>query len=127
MTQTNAPHPFEVRRDTALKLLKSTGIRTSNDLPPFVRFLWWLGFKVPSPHFAGFLATALATGVWFTLAWGTAMWLIIWRTQQLSMLASAVTAVVAGGLFGLAMAGYYAYGRRKHRLPAWKDLSRKME
>lgn len=47
------------------------------------------------------------------------------REPDVSFGCLAEAAVSAGILFGLAMAGYYAYGRKKYNLPRWQDLERK--
>jgi hypothetical protein len=39
----------------------------------------------------------------------------------MTIAATVATALLAGVLFGLAMAGYYRYFARKHRLPDWSD------
>lgn len=113
---------FEARKAKALALLKATGIREGNYLPPAVRVLWRLGVRVPPPHFAGFAGTALAFGSFFALSWGAAMWWWLWRDSGMSLQVAAIGAALAGLLFGLAMASYYALGRRKHRLPTWSKL-----
>lgn len=110
------------RRTRALQLLRQTGILRSNYEPPLLRLLWRLGINAPPPHFAGFLPTALATGLSFGLFWSVSMWLLVWPELSRSLSSLALVSACAGVLFGLTMASYYAYGRRKHRLPRWKDL-----
>ena len=110
------------KRETALKLLAATGIWRSNYAPPITRLMWRFGFNVPPPHFARFGSVALIAGVYFAVAWGLLMWLVTWSQQQQSMYISVVSACAAGLFFGLAMAGYYAYGRRKYKLPSWDSL-----
>lgn len=113
---------FEFRREAALDLLKSTGIRRSNYLPPAIRLLWRIGVQVPPPHFVGFMSTLLVSGAAFATLWGLLMWLFLWRNQDMRLVAAASASGAAGILFGLLMAMYYAYGRRKHHLPSWSSL-----
>lgn len=122
MTQANNLDTFEIQRAAALKLLEATGMRAGNYSPPAVRLFWRLGFKVPPPHFASFTAMALFNGTWFAVAWGSTMWLFVWRSQGMLLGAAAVGAAIAGAFFGLVMAGYYAHGRKKYQLPTWESL-----
>ncbi len=110
------------RRLAALALLAATGMRPSNYSPPLFRFLWWLGLDVPPPHFASFWSNALGTGLFFGPVWGAAMWVLF--SLQVNVPLQTLVLVVggAGGSFGLVMAAYYAYGRRKYALPAWREL-----
>src|SRR5215212_6246828 len=103
---------FEQKLTAALGLLASTGMWRSNYAPPFHRLLWKLGAKTPPPHFLGFTANFVSTGVWFGAAWGLLMWFIVWSRQGMSPYAAFVTALFAGVFFGVCMAGYYRYGAR---------------
>lgn len=109
------------KRDAALAIMARTGIWESNYYPPIVRLLWRAGFRIPLPHFISFGSVAMASGLFFGTAWGGLMVLALWNTQ--SMLVPALLAALGAGLcFGLSMATYYAYGRRKHQLPLWHEL-----
>lgn len=105
------------KRAAALALLAQTGIWRSNYEPPLLRLLWRLGFDVPLPHLMSFWKNALSTGSYFCIAWGLIMW-----SQGSTGAGLLVGAVVAGLLFGISMASYYAYGKRKHQLPSWHEL-----
>jgi hypothetical protein len=117
---------FEARRVEALRLLKATGIRPSNYLPRVTQWLWRWGYAVRPPHFVPFGTMWLAGGGCFAVAWG--LWMgLIWGwvippVVPLHLLGLGVGAVFVGFFVGLFMASYYAYGRRKHALPAWDDL-----
>ena len=113
---------FEACRAKALALLKATGMWASNYEPPILRGLWKLGFKIPPPHFVPFWKTTLFASLWFGGAWGVVMWLTVWSRQGVVLGAALVAAAAAGLCFGLFMSLYYAYGRRKHRLPDWSSL-----
>lgn len=118
-----SPMATHQRREAALKLLAATGMRRSNYEPPILRLLWRLGFiNVPPPHFAPFWACALLSGVYFCFIWGVLMWFLTWSRQGMSGSGALAASAFAGFLFGLSMAGYYAYSRRKHGLPPWQEL-----
>lgn len=114
---------LEAQRAAALALLATTGMRQSNYLPPAVLLLWRLGINVPLPHFARFVPTVLTVGGAFAVGWGLIMWLVLWRSQSASFAAVALQSGGAGLVFGLVMATYYAYGRRKYRLPPWDSFA----
>lgn len=117
---------FEQRKARALELLSKTGMAHSHYAPPLVRLLWKAGVQVPPPHFQSFLRTTLGAGLWFGTCWGLFMWVFFGlradAATTLSPFAALVGACVAGGLFGIAMASFYARERRKHQLPAWTAL-----
>jgi len=113
---------FEARRDAALKLLATTGIREFNYCPPLLHLLWRLGVQVPPPHFAGFGGVAAVSGVLFAAIWGSAMWLLMWSSGGMSLVAAFGTAALGGALFGVCMSSYYAFGRKLHQLPDWLSL-----
>ena len=114
------PNP---NRALALQLLAKTGIWRSSYEPPLLRLLWRLGVNAPPPHFANFGSTALFMGAGFGVLWGGLMWVISWSRTGVPSSTAALSSTFAGALFGLSMASYYAYGRRKHKLPTWRELS----
>lgn len=109
------------KRDAALAIMARTGIWESNYYPPILRLLWRMGVHLPLPHFVSFGRVALVSGGFFGPAWGALMWFAIWRHQMQPIAALAIT-LVAGIVFGLTLAAYYGYGRRKHKLPLWHEL-----
>lgn len=111
------------QRNAALKHLAATGIWRSNYEPPLLRLLWSLNVNVPPPHFAPFWANAIVTGVVFAAGWTTLMWFAIWSRQSMPFTAGAMIGAGAGLLFGVTMAAYYEYGKRKHHLPSWNTLA----
>ena len=114
---------YNRQRRSALNILATTRIWRSSYEPPLARLLWRLGANVPPPHFGSFVGTALSYGAFFGAGLGIVMWPYFWSVEGAPWTAVALLAVLAGGLFGLAMASYYAYGRRKYRLPSWASLA----
>lgn len=113
---------FQSRRTNALSILKKTRIWRCNYEPPYLRFLWRMGVELPPPHFVPFFQTASIAAAWFSLLWGAFMWFFVWGRQ--GMLGSSAIAIscATGTFFGVVMASYYAYGRRKYHLPRWVSL-----
>ena len=111
---------FEAKRSAAVRLLQQTPIKAANFLPPMVLLMWRLGIQVPPPHFASFGLNALWSGTFFGVIWGTFMWLFQWRQEPFFVVIGAP--VLAGILFGLIWALYYAHAHKKYKLPNWKDL-----
>ena len=110
------------QRETALRLLAETGMWRSNYAPPAARLMWRLGVNVPPPHFARFGSVALISGMYFAIAMGLFAWLATSSHQYSPPYHILVSACLAGLFFGLAMASYYAYGKRKYKLPSWGSL-----
>jgi len=94
----------------------------SNYEPPLLRLMWRLGLNVPPPHFASFWVNASTYGIFFGITWGAIMWFMQWSGQGMTLTAGGMAAATAGALFGVTMAIYYAYGKRKYKLPSWNDL-----
>ncbi len=111
------------KRDAALKLLEATDIWKSSYAPPGVRLLWRLGFDCPPPHLASFWSVFLVCAVYFGVVMGLFMLAVsvFAGTYAFSLIPFGVG--IAGLVFGILMATYYAIGRRKYKLPLWKDLS----
>lgn len=112
----------EFKRQAALKLLEKTGIMRSNYAPPYLRLLWRMGFDVAPPHFSPFWQNALFTGVFYSVGWGLLMYFFVWSKVVIPPLLMLNSSLIAGFLFGLTLACYYAYGKRKHGLPSWQDF-----
>lgn len=113
---------YERKFDAALDALSNTDMWKSNYAPPMLRTMRAFGLEARPPHFAGFWRITLGYAAWFGPVWGFLMWWFSWRGAGFSFWAAVGAAVVAGLLFGLIMARYYAKGRRKYRLPLWEDL-----
>lgn len=94
----------------------------SNYEPLYLRILWRFGFDVPPPHFLSFFQAATVATVWFALAFGTAMWILVWSKQGWTVLSAIAIACATGAFWGGGMAIYYACDRRKYGLPTWASL-----
>lgn len=119
---------FEQRKARALEILQATGMMPSHYAPPLIRLLWKAGVKIAPPHFQSFQRTTFVAGAWFAFGWGMIMWVFGWFQGDATSPSAVVTVVaagLAGLLFGLAMASFYARDRRKHQLPAWAALDGK--
>jgi len=114
---------FDARLQQALSLLDAKGLGKSTYAPPLFRLLWKLGVKVPPPHMAGFALNSLLMGGFFGVFWSLAMWLMLWGRQGKPPVIVAVAALLAGALFGLAMAWYLRYSARKRAIPRWQDFN----
>jgi hypothetical protein len=110
---------FQSRRAQSLDILKSTGMRRSNYEPPFLRALWRMGVEIPPPHFMPFIQIAIFAAALCSIVWGVVIWSLVWPRQGMSALAISCGAGLCVGYF---LAIYYAYGRRKYRLPEWRSL-----
>jgi hypothetical protein len=112
------------KRAAALKLMTATGIWRDSYQPLAFRLLWRFGIDVPPPHFVAFHWTALCAGGYFAIIFGLGMWLFpVMHQGYFPMRIILVSAGCAGLIFGVGMAGYYAYGRRKHAIPLWQDFN----
>ena len=110
------------RRTKALAILADTGMWRSNYEPPYLRLLWRLGVDAAPPHFVPFWRTLPLAGIWFGSFWGAFMSLFVWSQQGFPVALAVVLTAGVGLFFGLSMAGYYAYGRRKYHLPKWNSI-----
>ncbi len=104
--------------------LPTLGVSPYTAAPPLYRFLWHVGINIPPPIFGSFLPTAIFMGTFFAVGWGAVMWLLLWSHEpSMSLDSAAITAATAGLLFGLIMAGYYAYKSKQLNLPPWSEYS----
>lgn len=111
---------LKTKRQEALKLLASTGMKSGTYAPPLLSLLWRFGLDVPPPHFSTFAANFTLMGSWFAIC----LVLLGWLLQLDSPSAIFVKAGIAGSIFGLTMAAFFAYGKHKHRIPYWKEFGK---
>lgn len=97
--------------------------RQSNYAPPGVQLLWRLGCDCPPPHLARFWSVFLVCALYSGVTMGAFMLAVSTFAEVYDRSLVPMGAAVTGLGFGTLMATYYAMGRRKYRLPLWKDLS----
>jgi apolipoprotein N-acyltransferase len=100
----------------------AAGIKHRNASPPLFRLARRLGFQPRLPHYVPFARIALMNGGYFCVTWGLFMWGLFWRHQSMPVLVAIGSAVFAGVLFGVFMALYYRYSRKRHGLSDWDAL-----
>src|SRR5262245_43427049 len=89
--------------------LRAQRVNPYTSAPPIYRLAWVLGLHIRPPLYQTFASLALCMGLGFGILWGLAMWFLIWRGEERSIIVALVGALFAGVLFGLAMAGYYRW------------------
>lgn len=110
----------------ALDRLASIETTRSNKAPPLHRLAWRAGIPLPPPLLASFHFNLMLMGAWFGLGWGLSMFLffaIAFGRDPVKLVpVMAVVAIIAGVLFGLAMATYFRHIAVKHHLPSWRSF-----
>ena len=112
------------KRAAANKLLADAGLlRAVNAQSPIAELLWRYQIDLPPPYFRGFWNNLAFRGIGFAVIWGMGMWLFLWSRQGTTPSAAFGTTLIGGFLYGLVMAAYYEYARRKYGLPLWQDIN----
>lgn len=114
---------FDKHKNAALARLAQTPLARGNYQPLPTLILWMLGARVKPPHFQGFVANLLTSGIYFALVWGVLMWFILFAPREASPLAALQMSIFVGLLYGLVMAFYYRRSARKQGLPSWESLA----
>lgn len=114
---------FEEQRRRAIDLLKRKGYPRRAADPPHNVVLRALGVKVRPFPFEPFWRIVAWNGAWFTLFWGFAMWFWRWRDEGMVVAAAVIMSMLTGLFFGVSMACYTVYSKRKHGLPSWESLA----
>lgn len=105
--------------DAAVAYLKARKVGGSTAAPPLWRLFWALGIHVPPPHFLGFFAAFLVTGVPFTLLMTPLLFVI---QPGVGLEYAAFMGAATGLIFGLLMAAYYRVAARRLGLPPWSEF-----
>jgi len=113
---------FDQKLERATSELAQKGMLTNSAYPPLLKMLNKAGLKTRPPHYAPFIIAFNVTALLFACIWGGAMWLFIWSPGDMPPNRALSTAILGGACFGLAMALYYAHGRKKHGLTPWDQL-----
>ena len=113
---------FDRKFEKAMSELDKAGIWPSNAYPPLQKSLNKLGWKSRTPHYAPFIIAFNVAAILFSGVWGSFMWIFIWSDAGMSSNRALSTALMTGVFFGIAMALYYAHGRKKYDLTPWDQL-----
>jgi hypothetical protein len=109
-----------LKRLVALRILDSAGVSRQSSSPPLWRALWRVNINIPPPHFMPFWALFSISGGVF----GALLYCFLTLHQRNSVIYCVHEACWAGILFGVSMAALIDLSKRKHKLPAWRDLDR---
>lgn len=113
---------YEHRIARAMAELEGSSISALNYAPPLFRLARRLGLKPRPPHYMSFTRAIVVLGPAFGLLWGTVMWLLQWRDSEVATPVVLLASLLAGALFGLAMAGYYRWAGSQAGLTKWENL-----
>lgn len=113
---------YEDRLGRAMAQLEASSISRLNYAPPMFRIARRIGLKPRPPHYISFTRAVLLLGPTFGLMWGALMWLLQWQSAEVPTAVMLFASLLAGGLFGLAMAGYYRWAGAQAGLSKWEDL-----
>ena len=92
-----------------------------NAVPPYLSLAWRLGIRARPPYFLGFWRCAIGMGVWFTLAFGIAMWFLHRPDAGLGTWLFFPVVIFGGGLFGVSTAGIWRLQSSTLGLPSWDE------
>ncbi|MBY4893737.1 hypothetical protein A8B78_03320 [Jannaschia sp. EhC01] len=113
---------YEDRLARALAELDASSISALNYAPPLFRIARRLGLRPRPPHYMSFRRAVLLLGPAFGVLWGAMMWLLQWQNAEVPTVVVLLASLLAGALFGLAMAGYYRWAGSQAGLSKWEDL-----
>jgi hypothetical protein len=103
--------------------LPELGIPPLTAVPPLYRILWRFGVEIPPPLFVRFSTLALTAGGFFAVGFGSFLWLFSSLDPTPSAISIPVISLLAGILFGLAMAAHYRHIARQASLPSWFEYT----
>lgn len=109
------PHSKKVEQFTVD--FTKRGINPYIAAPPAWRVAWKMGVELPPPHFMAFGTLTLFSGCLFGILWIPAELIMGWGSQGAAFIA--ITATLAGTLFGLILAAYYRVSASHLDLPPW--------
>jgi hypothetical protein len=112
---------YEEKIKKWLEYAKSNSIPNSIARPLIDRVLSSIGFRLPPFFFWKFPWVALALGCQFGVFWGLFMYLTVWRER--SVLSIVIATLSAAIPFGIFMAAFFSFLRRKWPKPSWKSIS----
>jgi len=114
--------------DGLIAELEKRGISGQTVAPPLFRLLWKYGIDIPPPLFMSFCGNAALMGILFAIPFGALaaafivpMWFLM--PEKTLAIPALFATLLAGFLFGLAMATYNRYKAKHLQLPAWDKYS----
>ncbi len=113
---------FEKRRQSAVREAISRGVKPRDVDPPLDRLLRRFGFRIRPPYYRSFAANTGFLGTFFGVIWGIVMWLFVWSGRGIAPGAAVILSASAGLLFGVLMASFIKWKKRKVGLSEWDDL-----
>lgn len=105
-----------------LEFASAKGLPNAIARPPIDRILSAVGMHLPPLVFWKFPAVAALLGLQFGVFWGVFMYLTVWGDRP--VLNTAIASVSVGLAFGISMATFLSWQRRKWNLPSWESLSK---
>ena len=110
--------------ETYKQAMAVRGVGESTAAPPLWNLLWSCGLHVPPPPFMSFVSLFMLTGALFGPLFAAGALIIGNRgLRTMSLGEAGVLALIAGAVFGLAMASYYRHLGHKHRLGSWSAFT----
>lgn len=113
---------YEQKLDAAVVEMDNVGIWRLNGMPPYFRLFQRLGFKTRPPYYVPFATIVFNYSTYFGLATILYSYVFLryygFELDQRLLL----QAIGAGVFFGVIMAIWYLYVRKKHNLSSWDHL-----
>jgi hypothetical protein len=118
--------PFKAKLTLAIQLMNDRGIGRVFYAPLLFRLFWLVNIPIRPPHFASVTFNASFYAIAFGVILGLYGCLMIWLGIEVS-LAVKLGFMAMALVSGVVNAAYYRYSARKHKLPAWSDLTNEAE
>ncbi len=112
---------YERRMNRALAEMQANSIRHIFGETWLDRGLRRVGLRLRPIYYYTPWQVALFGGLYFSLAYGGAMYLLSWRHSD-NLLEPLIGLLVSGTVFGAVFGGFVAIQLRRYRLSRWKDL-----
>lgn len=113
---------FDRSLDAYRDAMAARGVSPYTASPPLWRLLWAGGIALPPPPFLGFATLMLLSGTIYGLGMTLAFWMLGFDGPEKTFADAAGWGLIAGLVFGLAMAAYYRHLARQHRLGTWAQF-----
>jgi hypothetical protein len=128
MASVEARADFLAKRDIALRLMATKGIRW-RAAPPIYHFLWACHVQIRPPLFSSFLFNLIFQATFGASLLGLMALTFGWLGELNSASRPIVISIIVVGsvLSGLIGAWDFRYAARKHSLPTWSELKDEAE